>query len=60
MDKLDIQIEQISKQHEVYQRLQNGPITVLVGHGQGFKNGRHFSDYLGLVPRQHSSGQNEK
>jgi transposase len=63
MDKLDIQIEQISKQDEVCQRLQKiegiGPITALaiialVGNGQGFKNGRHFSAYLGLVPRQHS------
>lgn len=69
IDKLDIQIEQISKQHEVCQRLQQiegiGPITALaivalVGNGQGFKNGRHFSAYLGLVPRQYSSGQKEK
>jgi transposase len=56
IDKLDIQIEQISKQDEVCQRLQKiegiGPITALaiialVGNGQGFKNGRHFSAYLG-------------
>ena len=69
IDSLDIQIEQISEQNEVCQRLQQiegiGPITTLaiialVGHGQGFKNGLHFSAYLGLVPRQHSSGQKEK
>jgi transposase len=69
IDKLDIQIEQISKQDEVCQRLQKiegiRPITALaiialVGNGQGLKNGRHFSAYLGLVPRQHSSGQKEK
>ena len=69
IDKLDIQIEQISKQQEVCQRLQQiegiGPITALaiialVGNGQEFKNGRHFSAYLGLVPRQYSSGQKEK
>ena len=69
IDSIDIQIEQISKQHEVCLRLQQiegiGPITALaiialVGNGQGFKNGRHFSAYLGLVPRQYSSGQKEK
>ena len=63
IDSLDVKIEQISKQNEVCQRLQQiegiGPITA-VGHGQGFKNGLHFSAYLGLVPRQHSSGQKEK
>ncbi len=35
-------------------------IVALVGHGQGFKNGRHFAAYLGLVPRQHSSGNTQK
>jgi transposase len=33
--------------------------TILVstlGNGSTFKNGRHFAAFLGLVPRQHSSG----
>lgn len=69
IDALDIQIKQQSNNREVCNRLQEiegiGPITALaivalVGDGQGFKNGRHFSAYLGLVPKQHSSGQREK
>ena len=35
-------------------------IIALVGNGNGFKNGRHFSAFLGLVPRQHSSGNTQK
>ena len=27
-----------------------------IGDGSGFKNGRHLAAWLGLVPRQHSSG----
>jgi transposase len=27
-----------------------------LGNGSAFKNGRHFAAFLGLVPRQHSSG----
>jgi transposase len=38
-----------------------GPLTAAalvaaVGNAQRFKNGRELSAYLGLVPRQHSSG----
>ena len=38
-----------------------GPLTAsatyaAVGEGKDFVNGRHFSAWLGLVPRQHSSG----
>jgi transposase len=38
-----------------------GPLTATalvaaVGNAQRFKNGRELSAYLGLVPRQHSSG----
>ncbi len=49
----------------VCQRLQQiegiGPITALaiialVANGQGFKNGRHFSAYIGLVPRIRKRG----
>lgn len=66
---LDLKIEHLSKQNQICQRLQAiegiGPISALaivalVGDGKGFKNGRHFSAYLGLVPRQHSSGQRER
>ena len=35
-------------------------VIALVGHGKQFLNARHFAAYLGLVPRQHSSGGHEK
>ncbi|PIQ42489.1 MAG: IS110 family transposase [Gammaproteobacteria bacterium CG11_big_fil_rev_8_21_14_0_20_46_22] len=35
-------------------------LVALVGTGAGFKNGRHFAAYLGLVPKQHSSGNTQK
>ena len=68
IDALDIQIKSLSKTSDVCNRLQAiegiGPITALaiialVGNGEGFRNGRHFSAYLGLVPKQHSSGNRE-
>jgi transposase len=68
LDGLDSQIKVLSKTQEPCRRLQAiegvGPITALamialVGDGKGFKNGRHFSAYLGLVPKQHSSGRRE-
>lgn len=42
-----------------------GPLTATaivaaVGNGQGFKRGRHFSAWLGLVPRQYSTGGQPK
>ena len=30
------------------------------GNGNGYKNGRHFSANLGLVPKEHSSGGKQK
>lgn len=69
IDGLDMQIKANATQNETCQRLQSiegiGPITALaivalVGNGEGFKNGRHFSAYLGLVPKQHSSGNRER
>ena len=65
----DLQIEALSKQNEICQRVKAidgiGPLTslgiyALVGDGKGFKNGRHFAAYLGLVPKQHSSGGRER
>jgi transposase len=35
-------------------------IVAAVGDPKVFKNGRHFAAYLGLVPRQSSSGNKEK
>lgn len=68
LDELDIQIQQQVRHNQTCQRLQSidgvGPLTALaifalVGQGDGFKNGRHFAAFLGLVPKQHSSGNRE-
>jgi transposase len=57
------------KQSEDCQRLETIPgigylsalsIVATAGDGSYFKNARHFSAYLGLVPRQNSSGGEEK
>lgn len=65
---LTAQIEALAKASESCQRLMRhrgvGPIiaTAFVGEiadPSVFKNGRHASAWLGLVPRQHSSGDRE-
>lgn len=64
-DKLDI----IHKSHEASQRLVQIPgvgkitstaILAAVGDPKTFKNGRTFAAWIGLVPKQHSSGGKEK
>lgn len=35
-------------------------IVAAVGDGQGFRRGRHFAAWLGLVPRQYSTGGQQK
>ncbi|WP_073583313.1 transposase [Vibrio quintilis] len=30
-------------------------LRIELGDGRDFKNGRHFSNYLGLVPREHGN-----
>jgi transposase len=61
----DEELEQISANDENCKRLITIPgvgtltstiLSCALGDGQHFKNGRHFAAYLGLVPRQHSSG----
>ena len=58
-------LARLSRDLEACQRLQEmegiGPLnaTALVaalGHGHDFRNGRQVAAWLGLVPRQHSSG----
>jgi transposase len=62
----DRKIEAIFKASEVCQRIAKirgiGPKTstamiAAIGDGSDFKNGRHLAAWLGLVPRQHSSGE---
>lgn len=61
----DRKITALAKQSEAAQRLMAiegiGPITATalvasVGNAQAFKNGRQFAAWLGLTPRQNSSG----
>ena len=66
---LDQQIDQLVKQHPSCQRLTAmegvGPISAILlfatlGTGEAFTNGRQFSAYLGLTPKQYSSGGKAK
>jgi transposase len=61
----DCRVAQLARQTEPVQRLLQvpgvGPVTATalvaaVGDARAFKNGRQFAAWLGLVPRQHSSG----
>ena len=63
------QIERIAEQDAVCQRLQQipgvGPLiatamVAAVGNGSAFVKGRDFAAWLGLVPRQHSTGGKAK
>ena len=35
-------------------------LAAVLGNGSAFKNGRHFAAFLGLVPKQHSSGGKDR
>jgi transposase len=61
----DRRVAQLARQTEPAQRLMQvpgvGPVTATalvatVGNAHAFKNGRQFAAWLGMVPRQHSSG----
>lgn len=65
----DAKLKMIAKTNEVCQRVQQvegiGPITAValaatISNPNDFKNGRHFAAFIGLVPRQHSSGGRER
>lgn len=62
---MDNEIKQLIKQHESCHKLTSmegiGPISAVLlyaslGTGEAFKNGREFSAYIGLTPKQYSSG----
>lgn len=64
----DKEIDAVFRQSEACQRIAKvkgiGPktataVVAAIGKGTEFKNGRHFSAWLGLVPRQHSSGDRQ-
>jgi transposase len=61
----DRELERLARSSEAAQRLMTvpgvGPLSALatvatVGHAHEFKNGRQFAAWLGLVPRQWSTG----
>ena len=56
----DHRVVQLARQTEPAQRLMQvpgvGPVTATVGNAHAFRNGRQLAAWLGLVPRQHSSG----
>lgn len=61
----DRRIEDVFRASETCQRIAKikgvGPktattIVAAIGDGSEFQNGRHFAAWLGLIPRQHSSG----
>lgn len=63
--ELEVEIVRWHKESEVSRRLAEvpgiGPVTATalvatVGDARNFKNGRQLAAWLGLVPRQHSSG----
>ena len=65
IDQLTQQIESLVKANDACQRLLDiegvGPISAVLlyatlGSGEAFHNGREFSAYLGLTPKQYSSG----
>ena len=69
IDFYEKELSSLHKQNEVVQRLSEVPgiglltslaVYALAGDGKQFLNARHFAAYLGLVPRQHSSGGREK
>jgi transposase len=65
----DLKIDEIYKSNKMCQKISKiegvGPISAtaivsVIGDPRGFKNGRHFSSFLGLVPKQFSSGNKER
>lgn len=69
ISEFDNKLERIAKINEACKRVQQvegiGPITAValaatIGNPGDFKNGRHFAAFLGLVPKQHSSGGKDR
>ena len=63
------EIERISKENSLCRRLQQipgfGPLVstatvAAIGNGSAFRRGRDFSAWVGIVPRQYSTGGKQK
>ncbi len=66
---LDEEINRQSRTNEACKRLEEVPgigrltasaLVASIGRGQEFKSGRQFAAWLGLVPKQHSSGGKQR
>src|SRR5205814_4603007 len=69
IQQLNHQITLIARQDEACQRLLEIPgvgvlvataLVAAIGNGSTFRQGRDFAAWLGLVPRQHSTGDNTR
>ena len=65
IEQLNHRISLIARQDSTCQRLLEIPgvgvlvataLVAAIGNGSAFRQGRHFAAWLGLVPRQHSTG----
>lgn len=68
VEKYTNQLKSLANEDELCQRIRTiegiGPISATaliakIGNGSEFKKGRELSAYLGLVPKQHSSGETQ-
>jgi transposase len=64
-NEIEAQLKRISKDYPVVKRLRSIPgiglltataMVAFIGSANRFPSGRHFASYLGLTPREHSSG----
>lgn len=70
VQEIDQQVQQLARQSPVCRQLEKipgiGPITAtaleatVADNIKTFRNGRHLAAFLGLVPKQHSSGGKER
>ncbi len=67
--EMNMEVEQIASSDAACQRLQRIPgigpliataIVATIGNGAAFRKGREFAAWMGLVPRQHSTGGKAK
>jgi transposase len=65
LDELELKIKEGNKRNDLISKLLSipgiGPLTAsamvaTIGDFKGFKNGRELAAFLGMVPKQHSSG----
>lgn len=69
IDRTDEQISQFARDNDACQRLQTVPgigivtataLVAAIGNGSAFRKGRDLAAWLGLVPKQHSTGGKPK